>query len=423
MPPRKTTGEKVIKEKSPETLKNEKRYLDGYKECIAKHYITDFEHIHFSKIGDNVTGIFAKFVMEAIKTIQQTEVHNGKPQMEDSFPPTKYLTIDDKEEAKTTKRAVNTGGRARPSKEKIPERLLDDDEETEMNGNHVENNDVEEVEVDAKEETNETKEEAKRLSYTKFDRSTRVYFTFIINRFLTEYYHLPKDCGKMVKTEEDFLTFTLETASKHFPSRLSRSVVTTVYRNSGTDSIPDHKLSNTFRCAFEPFISGKENPKPNLLEFMVKYLTAYFKLLAMHIAHRFWTCGSNMIKGSMIEAAMRDLDIGNENFAKEQEYIKEGKSFNGLTSGIYAQARFHEEVLLPIVVKKPVVRKPRVKSDDTKKTDEPKSDEPKNEESKNEVVVELDGEEAGEPEQEAEPEPEPEPPKKTTRQLKPKTKA
>ena len=372
--------EAKIKEKKEKSTADDAKFAEGIALCIKQNYISDFSSINNKKIHDRLSTQLGKYILEHIKTIRETEVQAGL--MEDTFPVERYTTLDDQVAPKKTKRAVVITGGAKPVKQTLPPVLVDDDEEV-NNEEPAEETEVaeetpEEAVVETKEETptqNDQDKESKRTSPVKYVKTAKAWLGFIVNRYLTEYYNLKVgENGKTVKTDDEFVRFTCSATVKRFSSRLSRSIALTVYRlGSHVDNMSEHGLVSDLRALYEEPMTGKKvDPRPKLLEIMIRYLVQYFKLMGVFLGNMLWCQKGGMITGENIEQAMRNLDIGNEQFALSNGFFvpSDGVEFNGLTSGILAQARYHTKVIFPEVVKKAPAKR---KAKETK-TDEPATD-------------------------------------------------
>lgn len=399
-PETKTEVKTESKRKRPADPKNKekkdaetKRFDDGVTDCCSKHYISHFHNINKSAFQNTVSVKVGYYIMEAIKQIQETEVVDNL--MPDTFSPLKYLTINDVLDStnRSNRRAVKTD-KSKPVREQALPAKLDDEEEPEPEEPEPEEEteqpeETEEPSDEQPENTDDSAQEGseeKRKNYVRFDRTGKAWLGFIVNRYISEYYHLSKaQDSKNVRDPEAFRKFTCSVTSKNLPDRLSRSIALAVVRNErSVEFIRPHNLDTYLRSEITNLIAGGKDGRANLVDFLTHDLVTYLKLLAMGFAQLLWTKSVVTINNRAVECVMRMLDVGCADYAVQNKYCDNVDGFNGLTHVLWF-ARYYATVTLPVVVPKPKKEsakrsKKAAKVEEPVNTDEPaNTDEPEEE--------------------------------------------
>lgn len=364
MPPKTKTEGTSRKSDSKAKEEENKRYQEGLADCISKYYVFSFPTIN-KNVSENISIKMYKFILTHINYLQNTEVKNNH--YPDTYPSDKYYDLNSQNDKKPpSKRKVNTTN-DKPVKETIPNRILDDDDESTEPVEEAQEEEAQEEEeqTDPIETTDETKpvEETKttKKHLARMDRTAKTWLGFIMNRYLTEYYNLAKHSNS--PNPDEFVKFTCTANNKKYASRLTRSVVLSCERlYKSIEHVNDHGLGNYMQQTIETVFGQLKDNKneriivPHLISHMARYLSTYFRLIGVVLADLLWTqTFTTSVKGSHIEYAMRVLDYGNLQYAMDKNYISNSESFMGISSGILTYGRYYQEVTLPIVVKRPPV--------------------------------------------------------------------
>jgi hypothetical protein len=289
------------------------------------------------------------------------------------YPESKYFTYDDK---------VNSSSRSKApvNKTKVQSVL-----QRGQNKEDVENEEEEEEESLSDEDSSEKEPESKKESrkktskknITSLNRNSKTCLGFIVMRFLDEMYELK---NKNVQDKDAFRALVFKEVSRDLNSHISRHIIMTVDKySSPNDQFKDPaNLSTQLNSLINNHMTNSQ-----MSNYITQYTIGYFKLLSQYLSNLLWVSRKS-INQKDIEAAMRNLDMGNNALMKEKGLVQDGKYF-GLNEGvIHHMNRFDTHLNPPLTEEEKKKRNEKRKSKTPKKEKKSKSKSKKSSDDKSE---------------------------------------
>lgn len=345
----KSKGASADKETSAKTTEENARYSAAIATCVASEYITDFQHINAKTFQEKCASSLTLYVLEAIDDFRKAEVLVNKHALSDPYPSDGYFNTEDKLNGTVSKKKpVNTGKDAdvvSKQKSALPRKkgqIIDEPVEADEK--------AEPEAVDETEETVEVTTEAEanvkapvKKNVTQINKNGKAWLMYIVNKFTDEIYSTVG--GKNIKNDADFAAFAFKTVSKDFDAQICRTIIPTVERlGTSVANMKDHDFSKYLTSKIGDIFD--KDRRPLLTAYVVKYLVAYYKLIAVTISHHL--IGSHKgINDKSIEAAMRNLDLGNNAYLIQTGICKADERDYGLSCGIAFYARQVNLILNP----------------------------------------------------------------------------
>jgi hypothetical protein len=138
-----------------------------------------------------------------------------------------------------------------------------------------------------------------------------------------------------IKTDEEYSAHLYKTLPKTY-SQIARSIIPTVDRlGSVVADMKDYDFTSKYKAAISDLFAKKEC----LVDYTCKYLTNYFKLLAVYIANQIWVVYKTSVDNKSIESTIRLLDIGNHDYLVASEVCVDGDKDLGLTEGVLEEGK------------------------------------------------------------------------------------
>lgn len=361
-------------------------------------------------------------ILENVNMLQLAEV--TKDGDYNPFPKDKFFLFENASAPQSKKAPVRTSS-SKPVKKAAPlrrgQKAVVEPVEEEHHSDDEEKH-ADDTAAEAKsDESAEKKEKLKRI--VSWGTNSKNYLCFLLTRYFGDLFDT--NGGSKVKSSEDFTKFTFEQISQDVQSHVGRHVVCTVNRlQDMVASISDDSLESELNKALESDFSARKQ----LLQQASKYMTTYLKLLAYVLSRQLWE-SCTKITWSMLQAAVRHLDMGNHEYMLANKLAVDGQSDFGLSYGFYKDAHRFITIMTPPeseekkkarnekkkASKKPAKGKKAKKSEDEEEPEAEDAEEPEAE--ADDAEAEAEEPEAEAEDAEPEVEPEEEAPKKTAKKL------
>lgn len=322
----------TAKEIRDKKTSDEKIRIDrAYNECIEANFIGDYAEINNKSFQSKISETFVSYVLSNITDIQSNEVKN-----ENSFNPYKpetHILQRVKPEKKTKKAAepVDNGS----------DDLQQDD--------HDDEDDISEKKVSKPKKAADKpkKDSTKKKNIIQMSKNTKTYIFFIINRFVMEVKSVVDKIRVDKKnrdafTKEKFISIIFADDNVNF----AKTVIATVNRLESSLSYDD-SVSATAMLINTTISTCFTNPQ--FRGFVADYIISYLKLIASVSSMYLWVYKKN-IQYSIVELAMRTLDIGNTAYVAEKKYSE--SDYIGLTGGVLEDIKHVNSIMNPLPPKK-----------------------------------------------------------------------
>jgi len=322
------------------------QYNNIINEAINKLYIGKFSGLNSRDFQDKCGAALTSYILDAVISIKKNEV---KKDEDDRYPASQYVMPGErKTTANKSKQGVNTKPKA---KVQIKNKGVEEEEEEEEEESDEKVNRKVDEKVNGKVTESDEKlnnmtvrlVKKKKSNITTVGRSAKIWLAFIINRVIWEIHAM--EGGKNIKNDGEFVNLVLKsnmTGKRKPSSQMVRCVIPTVERlGHQVSAARDYEFQSKIKARLqgddEPF-KGKEL----LLDYAVKYVTTYFKILGLYIANRIWADPCASINNRVLTSVVRMLDIGNEEYLASKSACDENDCGWGLCSGVYYEGvRFH----------------------------------------------------------------------------------
>ena len=149
-----------------------------------------------------------------------------------------------------------------------------------------------------------------------------------------------------IKTKEDFVkhVYNDKSLKEQNKSQVLRAIITTVDRLNGLLPCSEDKLAEKFSTWVKNDIFDKN--KHALANFASKYLLEYVRLVG-HTAAQFMWVSKKQINHNVIEATLRMLEMGNQQYLQQTEQTEEDDSTYSLSEGFFNDVREYLSLIMP----------------------------------------------------------------------------
>jgi hypothetical protein len=307
-----------------------------------RELIADFDNMTSVSFGERCAGALNMYTLESINVIQEAECHEVGDR--NAFPSDEYILLNDKMNPKSSNRSVTRKGDdskiSKPRKNHLPpkkgQKILGVVDVVDVDVD-VDDDDVDDV-VDEKISDKKPKN---KKNITQVQKGAKIWLQFLANRFVYEIYSTAG--GTNITSDDDFAEFVLKNVTTDFSTHMSKVVIAAVQmRGSTVRNMSDHKLQPYMSTVVDAWFDKRSALANTTARFLVTYLKLLGSTLGIHLWHR-----KGAITASHIEAAMRVLDYGADQFYVDNNVCSDGGFNAGLHTGILKQAREFEETVNP----------------------------------------------------------------------------
>jgi hypothetical protein len=279
-------------------------------------------------------------LLETIEHLQKVEssASNGY----NPFPAHEYkLSLEPNAARERTK--PTTKGSVKPSaKPRIVKRGTKVQEPVETPATEEDHNDETDMVEDGASEKAAAPKPKKNIA--QITLSGKKYLAYLTSKLVDELDNLSD--GSKIKTKEDLVkhVYNDKSLKEQNKSQVSRAIITTVERLNGLLPCSEDKLAEKFSTWVKNDIFDKN--KHALANFASKYLLEYVRLVGYTIAQFMWV-SKKQINHNVVEAAIRMLEMGNQQYLQQTEQTEEDDSTYSLSEGFFNDVREYLSLVMP----------------------------------------------------------------------------